>query len=55
MASIEVFLAVACKNLLDLLNGRYMMSEGKELATLIGVVALASGLECAMASAAASR
>jgi hypothetical protein len=44
VASIVVLLSVDGKKILDLLNRLHMMSEGKELATLLGVVALAFAL-----------
>jgi hypothetical protein len=40
MACIVVFLSIACQQLFDLLDSRYMMSEGEKLTTLLCVVAL---------------
>jgi len=48
VSGVEVFLAIAGKDVLDFLDCRHMMSEGEELTPLVGVIALASALECAI-------
>ena len=44
MTGIVVLLTISGKEVLNLLDGLYMMSEGEELATLFCVVTLAFGL-----------
>ena len=48
MAGIIVFLTITRQQLFDFVYCRNMMSEGEELATLLGVVALASALNRAI-------
>jgi hypothetical protein len=44
MTGIVVLLTITGYQILDVVKGFYMMSEGEELATLFSIVALAFGL-----------
>jgi hypothetical protein len=46
VTGIVILLTISGKEVFNLLDGFYMMSEGEELATLFGVVALAIALKC---------
>jgi hypothetical protein len=46
VAGVVVFLTIASYQVFYLINRLYMMSEGKEFATLLGVVPLASAFYC---------